>query len=315
MNKQELNTHLDFLFNDSFSTVIYAVLQNNTVKKLDISSKDLPDIQKLFVQGIKSKVYSDNNLKIMPLSNADERNNCLYEYDLDLPDDFEFLNSELSEDLPVFNFKQDKIDNIDSLLIEIGNETKQVILFKKLSPVEVIGRGGYLLGKASERFEKFEDELLRLTPKFQAIKVEDTIIFTDLKLLERSFGFHDVIVREATAGLEKVAEIKLVENLNDVQELLSDVSFARKVTKIKNSLVLANEIPNETIITFTKTHPALKNKMKYSKDGSKINLKTKLSKVLFIKMLDDAFLMSELTNHYYESLAKDEVEDEAEATG
>ena len=48
--------------------------------------------------------------------------------------------------------------------------------------------------------------------------------------------------------------------------------------------------------------------MKYSEDDTKIILRTKKSKELFIKMLDDAYLTSELTNQFYESKAKDAVE-------
>lgn len=47
--------------------------------------------------------------------------------------------------------------------------------------------------------------------------------------------------------------------------------------------------------------------MKYNDDNTKIILKTKRSKNLFVKMLDDVFLSSELTKQYYESKAKDAV--------
>ena len=55
--------------------------------------------------------------------------------------------------------------------------------------------------------------------------------------------------------------------------------------------------------------------MKYNEDGTQIILETKLSKELFIKMLDDAYLTSQLTQQFYESKAKDEVELEAENDG
>ena len=54
--------------------------------------------------------------------------------------------------------------------------------------------------------------------------------------------------------------------------------------------------------------------MHYSEDGSKIILHSNLSKELFIKMLDDAYLTSQLTDQYYESLAKDVVEEEEQNT-
>ena len=169
-----------------------------------------------------------------------------------------------------------------------------------------------MLWKANQRLEKFEDKVLRFTPKFNAVKVDDTFVFTDLKILERNHGFHEVIVREATTSIQLIADLNLLDTTDGLTALLSNVSFARKVLKIRNSPVIRNNVPNNVIIEFTRTHPALIRKMKYNEDGTQIILETKLSKELFIKMLDDAYLTSQLTQQFYESKAKDAVELEAE---
>ena len=44
-----------------------------------------------------------------------------------------------------------------------------------------------------------------------------------------------------------------------------------------------------------------------NEDGKKIRLDTKVSKTAFIKLLNDDFLRSELTELYYASVAKDNV--------
>ena len=56
---------------------------------------------------------------------------------------------------------------------------------------------------------------------------------------------------------------------------------------------------------FTKTTSDLTGKFKYSEDGTKIRLDTKKSKDVFLKLMNDAFLRSELTEQYYEASAKD----------
>lgn len=89
---------------------------------------------------------------------------------------------------------------------------------------------------------------------------------------------------------------------------LDDISFARKLVKSANNSPVLNVIPNEQIINFTQNHPALKGKFKYSKDKLQINLKTKKSQDLFLKLLNDDFLQSELTKRYYDSIAKDSVD-------
>jgi DNA-binding GntR family transcriptional regulator len=134
-----------------------------------------------------------------------------------------------------------------------------------------------------------------------------------LNTIEKSFGFHDVIKREAMIGLEAIREMSIVSNIGTLEELIDNVGFARRLTKIaRNSPVIRNNIPNANIISFSMNHPAVRNKMRYTPDGSQFALDTKVSKDLFIKLLNDDFLTSELTSLYYDSLAKDNIETENE---
>ena len=66
-------------------------------------------------------------------------------------------------------------------------------------------------------------------------------------------------------------------------------------------------ISNDDIINFTKTNPGLRGRFKYSEDGKQIRLDTKTSKNAFIKLLNDDYLRSNLTNQEYDSIAKDRI--------
>ncbi|RSC92589.1 anti-phage protein KwaB [Tenacibaculum singaporense] len=298
---------------EELSTVVYAVFKRtHEIKQLNIVNDEIEHIQNLFIQSISTDILSVEEQTLVNVSEADDRANTIFEYDLELPESLEYFNSPLNDDIPIFAFNDDDLGNVESLLIEIGTEENQIVLLKQLSSVEVFGRGGYMLWKSNQQFERFQDKVLRITPKFNGLKINGTFIFTELKLLERTHGFHDVIVREANVSIELIQELNLLDTTDGLTALLSNISFARKVLKIRNSPVLRNNIPNRAIITFTKTHPALRNKMGYSEDDSQIILKTNVSKMLFIKMLDDAYLTSELTNQFYESKAKDAVSTEAE---
>lgn len=61
------------------------------------------------------------------------------------------------------------------------------------------------------------------------------------------------------------------------------------------------------MVKFSKTHPGIKGKLRYSEDGNKILLTTKKSQEEFLKLLDDSFLISELTKYYYASMTKKKV--------
>ena len=312
MNKIELNQHLNFVLqpNGELQIILYGCFAEGIVKKMDVKGDDLPAIVQLFVDSIKERILDKDDYSVIPLSTADERSKCFYEYDLDVPEELEALETIIGNDqLDVFDFNDDALSDIQALIIVIADNNHVISLYKKLSSVEVIGRGSYLFWKANQRIERFNDQLLRLSGNFQLIRVENRVIILDLNLIEKSFGFHDVIKREATIGLNAIEEMGIVSNINVLEELIDNISFARKLTKIaRNSPVIQNNIPNVNIINFSRIHPAVKGKIRYTADGNQISLDTKVSKNLFIKLLNDDFLTSELTRLYYDSLAKDNIE-------
>ncbi|MBD0725534.1 hypothetical protein B6A10_10120 [Flavobacterium sp. L1I52] len=313
MTRNELIEGLNNVLNqqEQLSTVIFAVLKETLiVKKLNIHNDEINHIQNMFIASISDKIINVEEQTIIKVSEADNRANTVFEYDLDLPEGLNFYESALNDQTENFSFQNDDLGDIDSLIIKIGTEEHQIKLFKKLSSVEVFGRGGFSLWPSNNRLERFNDKVLRLTPNFNSVLVDNTYVFLDLKLLERSYGFHEVIVREATTSLQLVEALGILDSTQGIIDLLGKTSFARKVVKIRYSPVIVRNIPNAQIIAFTKTHPALLNKMRYSDDGEQIILHTKIAKELFIKMLDDAYLTSELTAQHYESTAKDVVEDE-----
>lgn len=316
MTRAELINGLNNVLNqeDQLSTVVFAVMKETTsIKKLNISNDEINFIQEMFITSIRDKIINVEEQTIIKVSEADNRANTVFEYDLDLPEGLSFYDSVLNDQIENFSFQNNDLGDIDSLIIKIGTEEHQIKLFKKLSSVEVFGRGGYSLWNSNNRLERFNDKVLRLTPNFNSVFVDDNYIFLDLRLLERSHGFHDVIVREANSSLLLVEALGLLDSTQGIIDLLGKTSFARKVVKIKYSPVIQRNIPNAQIIAFTQTHPSLANKMRYSEDGTQIILYTKIAKELFIKMLDDAYLTSELTAQHYESSAKDVVEEEEQA--
>lgn len=317
MNKQELNNALAFINapQGELQIMFYANLEGVTEpRKLDIKGDDLPELKQLFIVSIHSSVIAKDDYSVLPLSTADERGKCFYQYDLELPAELQLLEETIGNDnLQNFNFAANQLSGINSLIIVLADDDNEIALFKRLSPVEVVGRGGYMLWKSNQRLERFDDQLLRISPKFQILRVGGEIIIVDLTTIEKSFGFHDVITREATASLDVIRNLQLINNIESLEELVNDVSFARKLTKVaRNSPVIKHNIPNANIIAFSQTHPLTKKKMRYNEDGTQFNLDTRVSKDLLIKILNDDLLTSELTKLYYDSLAKDGIEVEEE---
>lgn len=316
MIKSELDSSLNFINSPDggLQIILYANVAGK-VKKLDIKKDDLPKLSHLFINQINSEIIQKNDYSLVALSTADDRRSCFFEYDLALPDELKAMKEVIGNDkIEVFDFTKNNLSEINSLIIVLADKNNAITLFKKLSSIEIIGRGGFVLWKSNQRLEKFEDQLLRISPKFQFMFVNNSVILLDISTIERSYGFHEVITREANIGLDAIRNINLISNIETLEELIGDISFARKLTRVaRSSPVITHNIPNNQIVDFAKKHPLTRNRMRFTTDGSQFSLDTKVSKDLFIKILNDDLLTSELTKMYYDSLAKDSIPVEGES--
>lgn len=308
---ENLRTNVQPYFQDGDHGIsVYAVLKSDaSIRKLDISNEALPGLMDVFLGEIERSIVNKEDAKVLNLSSSDERVNAIYKYDLDLPDELNVLNDVLaSDDHEVFSFTSDELNQIRAFIVEIGNDESQIVLYKTLASVNVFGRSSFFLKKSDRRFEQLEDEFLRISPSFQMIFVDGELYVMDLTTLEKFFGFHDVIKKEALASVEKIEELSILENPDVLGELVEDVSFARKLTKVaKASPVISSGVSTDRIIEFCRNHPELK-KIRINGDGTKMFLDTKVSKNLFVKLLMDDYLNSELTEYEYVSVAKDALE-------
>lgn len=320
MNEQQLRDELQ-VFYDNFDEIgvsIYAIMKNsdNAPVKIDIENTALEGLKSLFIDSIKRTVTDREELRVLNLSTSDERLDAIYLYDVDIPEELSSINAIVASDnLPLMNMSDTNISDIKALLIEIGNNIGQIILYKTLAPVNVYGRSSFFLKKSQTRLEQISDEFLRITPNFQLMRLQDSLFVLDLKAIEKSFGFDEVIKREAALGISAIEATMLVENSDVLRELLDDIRYARRFTKVaKASPVLKARIPNIDIINFCKTFTKLAGKIRFNQAEDKILLDTKVSKDLFIKVLMDDFLTSELTKFHYESVAKDSLDENIENT-
>ncbi|MES1983217.1 MAG: anti-phage protein KwaB, partial [Pseudomonadota bacterium] len=157
------------------------------------------------------------------------------------------------------------------------------------------------------RLVKLDDDILRINSKFEFLRIGNEYYIVDIKTLERFFGFHDAIRNIATQGIDNISRAELVEDTRPLVARLDDISFSRKLVRAALDSPVLGVIPNAQVIAFVGSHPALREKFKLSNDGTKIQLNSKISQNLFLKLLNDDFLQSELTTHYYASLAKDKL--------
>lgn len=316
MNAEELKAALQ-IFYDSYDEIgvsVYAILKgqgDHIPKKIDIEADATEGLKALFIQGLQDSITDKEELSVLNLSTADERLDAIYLYDIDLPEELLTMEAIMAADnLPLLDIGASELSSIKALLIEIGNNVGQMVLYKTMAPINIFGRKSFFLKKAQHRMEKIEDEFLRISPGFQLLRVNGELLVIDLGAIEKSFGFHEVIKREAALGVTAVEAMGLVQNPEVLHELLDDVKYARRLTRVaKSSPVMKAGVSNDSIINFCKTFPKLAGKFRFNDTENQIILDTKVSKDSFIKLLMDDFLTSELTHYHYASVAKDSVEE------
>lgn len=304
------------LQNGTGINLFFALKQGNDeikIKRADLADGDTQKhLMQQFVDLLWEDFLQEDALQILELSAADERKDTLYHYDMtEFPESLRyFMDFDYQEEYETFSFQEDDLICIDAYLIVIGNQEHHCILYKKFYSVFLLGRGSFCLLPANKRFEEFDKEVLRISKDYQFIRIGGDVFIKDVKVLEKFGGFREVIIREASAAIDAIDQLGILEESEGLRELVEDdVTFARKLYKIKKmSPVLELNIDNKAIIEFSRTHPGLVNQFRYNENQDRILLTTKKSKNVFLKLLDDCFLKSDLTNCDYDSLAKNRCE-------
>ncbi|PJN86843.1 anti-phage protein KwaB [Bacillus sp. mrc49] len=319
MNKSELlNIIKTFIDNQNeFVAEIFFVLKNpagDILKRADIERPAQTNLKNEFILNLNEKIINNEELSVLPISNFDERKNVLFEYDLDqIPVGLKILEElQRTEDFPLFSFNNDRLDDITGIIFLIHYNDSTLISYKRNYPINLYKRdrnGIPLIKWGNEtRFKEMPDDILRIYPDFDLFRLNDELFIRNINMLEKFFSFHEIIKSTAIRALSEIDSANLIEDIDSLGEMIEDITFARKLTKIGSHSPVLNRIPSNTIIEFVKTYPTLKGKFEFNDDNSRIKLSTKKSKKLFLKLLNDDFLQSRLTELHYDSLAKEAVE-------
>jgi predicted lactoylglutathione lyase len=321
MTREELNQNISFLFTDQdpVGIKVFFVLSEESVDVIrfaDISSQVAADLKAQFTGYIRQRIADNEELNYGSITDADDSGNSAYHYNLDerpelLHPLFEVDKAEIfalaqQQDsiFKNFSFQADDLGKIKAFIICIGNEANRVVLYKKHYPISLMKQGSYYgLVPSKTRLESFTDNVIKVNDQVQFMLVNNTLIVLSLKTFQNSFGYDQIIRNKAEENLLTIAAANLLEDIDQLRELTKEIKFAKKIMRIRHHSPVLN-IPFNDVKTFIQSHPKLKRRIKFNVNQSKIDLQTRTAKELFIKILNDDFLKSELTQLLYDSLKK-----------
>lgn len=313
MTKEQLLQNLTFLSSGTpLGIEVYLVLKDGDDRMVRFIDLEEP-VRKELLQNLKGyldkRILNNADAHFGPLSEADDRNNAVYHYDLaDVPDDLVCIDEVVGNERPdEFSFSEDDLKKLDAFLFVIGNEdpAERVVIYKKHYPVSLIRRESFLgLVQSDHRFVRMEGDIIKVNDTFEFVKVGAELFVLNVKLLERLHGFDGILTREAASRISIIRAARIVENLELLESFIEDRAMAKRLLRAKRApLVLS--LPFDRIQTFILSHPKLMNRIRFNSTNDKIRLDTKVSQQLFIKLLDDDFLKSELTGSLYDSSTKE----------
>lgn len=319
MNVQEIKSKINSIISKNTSLNLFFLLTDKDgqyiKRKVDLAQGNTTEeFIELFREYLEKTIVQNEELSLCKLSSSDDRVNAIYAYDYDVyPKDLNCIhdfNIEEEIESEMFSFSEESLSNLRGYLIYLGSMNEGTVLYKKHYPVSLIKRDSFLLYKKDRRFVKFEgDDILRISGSAQVMKLENEMFVLDINNFERNFGFENLITKRASETVEEIDQKGILEDVQVLKDLVDDITFARKLSKVREKSPVINlSISNDDIINFTKTNPGLRGRFKYSEDGKKIRLDTKASKNAFIKLLNDDYLRSNLTNQEYDSIAKDRID-------
>ncbi|TXK28421.1 DUF4868 domain-containing protein [Pontibacter qinzhouensis] len=299
---------------ESAGVVLYLVLSNGNeddqLRIADISAEAAIELKSMLIKSLSEKFINNSELNYMPLSEADNRKNTAYYYDLEeKPDGVKVLDEVIGEsDKPEFTFSNDDFNKIKGFVITIGTEENTIAIYKRHHQLNTMKADKtFSLFKSDHRFVKMDEDLIKLSKTIDFIQINDHLIISDLKALESSFGYDKVIKKQAEKTIEAIEAKGLLEDINVLNDMVQDIREAKKIMRIKSDSPVL-QLPVPAVIAFVQSHKPIMKKFKISECGNKLKLETKISKKLFISLMNDDLLTSELTKLYYAGLAKDKME-------
>lgn len=299
--------------NNPFLTM-YFIFKDGVVRKVDIEKKVQDEFAGKFKNFLRDN-YTSDNLVVGTVSTADERKYDILEFDIDLVSPLEELKKLVeSPDKETYSHKKDKNMKLDGYIFIMGNDKTKISFYKEHYPMDSISRDTYtIIGRDDSRFVQVpEDEVYKLNNKIDFLQLDDTLYVLNPQVMETNFKIHNILKAKAFFVIGDINKGKVLENPEFINQIINEkAAFARKVLRVnKESAVI--KLPFKDIKRFVEKHPHLNGKLKFNKRETKFALHTKTSALLFIKLMDDDFLKSELTQLLYDSITKDAINLEKE---
>lgn len=314
MTLEELHEKLSFLYDADVEKYIsiYATTPTTSLCLFNIEDQFLNELKELFIEEIMSVTDNQSpNFTLENYSSSTKQLDAIFQYDLqdDLRPEMQLMKDVktiIEPNLFVIN-PENSIDQVNGLYIVIRSAHHVISLYKHIFGVDKIyAQKSWFLVHSNQQFVKQQESMLRISPTFQMLCVDDDIIMTDIQKLERIMDLKAVLTNAATQHIATIVNAKQLVTRSDLLERVStEPTMAKKlIHAVTLGKVFLKNISNAVIIAFAQRKDA---KLNMSYQGNQFDLTNKAEARRFIKLIDDDYLTSELTQEDYDANQKQEL--------
>lgn len=214
-------------------------------------------------------------------------------------------------DLPMVELAYPFIRRLRLSAIRISTGSGQAVFYRALSPSSAIGfRGKLPIVRRGDRFDVVDDRTLVLDRQIDAIVVGGFVFFDNRRRFQRIFGLLDELRKQAAQTFDQVTAGLRIENLDGLrQAATTQLQMLGKMASIAKKLetipAYKQALTMERLVDFVKAHPYTE--VLISGEGDEVRLVFQSDvkhRFKILKLLDDDYLMSQLTDLSYEANSK-----------
>lgn len=205
--------------------------------------------------------------------------------------------------LPAFSLEKNSYSAIRAVVVRYTNAAgESMFSVRKIDGRRVLQHRGKLsLVYSATAFTRFDDEVLTLDEYVDGILLEGSAYLFDRSNFEKALLFSKYIMDMAKEAVAKITKLKFLSTNGFLDELLSDQHALGKLCGIEEVGLL----PKVTLKNIQDVCKKIGKSLPIS--DKKIELAGKADAKLLLKVLNDDYLMSELTGLRYDTHSKQKI--------
>jgi len=313
MTREELFEKIQILDSEVTPSIEFYVLDQPSITdghfqceiyKARMQSSIVTQITKLFYPKIIKSLKSEYSL---------------IDYDPSLMPDYDVVWKYDPDNVPLFNLIKNELMSVDrfydstilsypdiwSIWIKLQYVNDSFYIIKKITNSKVITTGGWLaLIYKDDVFQKLDSDILSLDGSFDVFAVENKLLFESKQNFERAMLYQDLKREVAEQTLTEIESMNILANFENLRDFLKDDYHSiNKLNAIKSK-------PYFRALTFIDCKRIIDEynlDLDYDAVLQKFVIDNKAKAKKFIKVLNDDFLMSEMTSLKYAANSKEGV--------